>query len=84
MFAFLKKLFGFADVNNDGQVNTKDIAAVAETVKVAATKVENAANAAAKPVAKKAPATKKPPTKKKPAAKPKAPAKKPAAPKAAQ
>lgn len=40
MFGFLKKLFGRADVNKDGKVDTQDVKVVAEAV---AAKVETAA-----------------------------------------
>lgn len=58
MFAFLKKLFGSADVNKDGRVDAADAKVVAETVKAevkeAAAKVKTAAKKASKPRAKKA------------------------------
>jgi len=33
MFGFIKKLFGFADVNNDGKVDVADAKVAVETVK---------------------------------------------------
>jgi len=51
MFAFLKKLFGKADVNKDGQVDAKDAKVVAEKVgakvEAAATKIKAEAKAGA-------------------------------------
>jgi len=58
MFAFLKKLFGAADVNKDGRVDAADAKVAVETVKAevkeAAVKVKTAAKKASKPRAKKA------------------------------
>lgn len=49
MLAFLKKLFGKADINKDGKVDAKDAKAAAATVSVAAkatgAKVKTAAGA---------------------------------------
>ena len=51
MFAFLKKLFGRADVNQDGKVDAKDAKVVAEKVgakvEAAATKIKAEAKAGA-------------------------------------
>ena len=51
MFAFLKKLFGAADVNRDGRVDSKDAKvaaeAVAAKVEVAAAKIKKQATAGA-------------------------------------
>lgn len=51
MFAFLKKLFGGADVNKDGRVDAKDVkvaaAAVAAKAEVAAAKIKKEAKAGA-------------------------------------
>ena len=51
MFAFLKKLFGTADANQDGKVNSKDVKvaaeAVAAKVEVAAAKIKKEAKAGA-------------------------------------
>ena len=51
MLGFLKKLFGFADVNKDGRVDAKDAKvaaeAVAAKVEVAATKIKKQATAGA-------------------------------------
>lgn len=40
MIGFLKKLFGFADVNKDGKVNATDAKIVAQNVETAAAKVK--------------------------------------------
>lgn len=67
MFAFIKKLFGFADVNKDGKVDAQDAKVAVETVKaeVKETVVEVKAEvkkvaAKAKQAVKKAPAKKAP------------------------
>lgn len=51
MLGFLKKLFGMADVNQDGKVDAKDAKVVVDGVKakveVAATKVKDTAKSSA-------------------------------------
>jgi hypothetical protein len=57
MFGFLKKLFGTADVNKDGKVDSADAKVVVETVKTEVTEaavktkntVKKAVNKAKKP-----------------------------------
>jgi hypothetical protein len=53
MFAFFKKLFARADVNQDGKVDAQDAKVVVESVKTQAKTAATKKPAAKKPAAKK-------------------------------
>ncbi len=70
MFAFFKKLFGKADINQDGKVDQKDVAVAVDAVQAAVKGAKSMAKTQAKKTVTKAKtAAKKPAVKKtKPAA----------------